>query len=143
MSALARTKISRLAVNSAVLLVCDVQDRFRSLIHNSKTVVSKCAFLNEAAKIFDIPVVITEQYPEKLGKTVPDIAIHPSTKVFSKAKFSMLTTEVQAELESLGRNQVLLSASIISLLFDIHLSGIVFDYSSFFIGNSLDYSMRH
>ena len=40
-------------------------------------------------------MVISEQYPERLGTTVPEIIKRAHTTVYSKKQFSMLTDEVK------------------------------------------------
>lgn len=101
-------KQSRLCIPQSTFVVCDIQDKFRPLIHRSETVIKKAAFLNEAFKVLDIPCVITEHYSKALGTTVPDITKFPSTKVFEKREFSMMGNEaVRKELIESGRNQVI------------------------------------
>ncbi|XP_043540088.1 isochorismatase domain-containing protein 2-like, partial [Chiloscyllium plagiosum] len=55
---------------------------------------------SQAAKLLEIPVIITEQYPRGLGATVPELGAEGIRK-FEKTSFSMLTEEVEKELRSL------------------------------------------
>ena len=58
-----------------------------------------------------IPVVVTEQYPQGLGETVPEIKAHLSvdTKYFEKKDFNALADEKVLEtLKSYGKNQVVI-----------------------------------
>lgn len=48
----------------------------------------------------EIPLVVTEHYPEKLGKTVAELDIKNAVGVFSKTKFSMVTPEVESYLKN-------------------------------------------
>ncbi len=59
---------------NTALLVVDVQERLLPSIHNSRTIVWNCCRLVDGARILDIPVVGTEQYPKGLGPTVPELA---------------------------------------------------------------------
>nr|XP_025034914.1 isochorismatase domain-containing protein 2 [Pelodiscus sinensis] len=54
----------------------------------------------KAARLLEIPVVVTEQYPQGLGPTVPELGAE-GLKKFSKTCFSMLGPEVERELGAL------------------------------------------
>ena len=56
------------------LLVIDVQEKLMAKIPGSDTLVRNIAFLIDAARLLDMPVQATEQYPKGLGPTVPDLA---------------------------------------------------------------------
>lgn len=49
-----------------------------------------------------IPLIATEQYPERLGHTVKELDIEHVSGVFHKTKFSMCTDEVKTKLNELG-----------------------------------------
>ena len=61
MAAALRT-VGRLAPKSSVLMLCDIQDRFRSIIHEGESVVTTGNFLCRVGAELDVPVVCTEQY---------------------------------------------------------------------------------
>ena len=52
----------------------------------------KFCFQIRGAKALDIPVVVTEQYPERLGSTVSELqqVLPPDALIQSKLEFSML-----------------------------------------------------
>lgn len=52
--------------------------------------------LLKTSRLLDVPVVVTEQYPKGLGKTVPELGIseYPDIKPIEKTQFSMLTSDV-------------------------------------------------
>ncbi|XP_074926857.1 isochorismatase domain-containing protein 2 isoform X1 [Chelonoidis abingdonii] len=52
------------------------------------------------AQLLEIPVVVTEQYPQGLGPTVPELGAEGLRK-FPKTCFSMLVPEVEQELGAL------------------------------------------
>lgn len=56
-----------------VLVIVDIQERLAVVMEKRNDVVSNAIHLIEAAKLLDIPVVITEQYPKGLGPTVEEI----------------------------------------------------------------------
>ncbi|MBN1533976.1 MAG: isochorismatase family protein [Spirochaetes bacterium] len=62
--------------DDAALLIIDIQDRlFAAMDQASREMVEKnCVILIETAKIFGIPIVVSEQYRKGLGATIPSIA---------------------------------------------------------------------
>lgn len=87
------------------LFICDIQDRFRPLIHKMETVIHKAEHLNKVCNKLDIPCVITEQYRKAFGATVPEITRFPTTKIYEKTKFSMVSPEIRSEFLT-SRKQV-------------------------------------
>ena len=54
-----------------------------------QTLTKNCAILAQAASLLNIPSVLTEQYPQGLGATLPEIKQHlPNTKAITKMAFS-------------------------------------------------------
>ena len=85
----------------ACLFVCDVQERFRPLIHRFPAVLRSSRALIKGATALSLQVVVTEQNPTKLGSTVHELApllAASRSSVFAKMRFSMCTPEVLAEL---------------------------------------------
>ena len=86
------------------MLLCDVQERFIPLIYKSATVVNTCRYLTGVAKALHIPIIATQQYTKVFGATVPECFATPeefaATPVFEKKLFSMLTPDVQTELDT-------------------------------------------
>jgi nicotinamidase-related amidase len=76
-----------LTAEDAVLLLIDLQQRLVPVIHDHEVVVARTVRLAEAARLFDVPVCATEQYPAGLGPTVPPLAAYPQ-EVLSKTAFS-------------------------------------------------------
>jgi nicotinamidase-related amidase len=67
----------------AALVIIDIQERLASVMKVKDEVIHNCLHLIEIAKLFHLPVVITEQYPKGLGRTVEEIrnAISPCRPV--------------------------------------------------------------
>ena len=63
-----------MSIGDTALLVVDVQDKLVPLIADHERVVFNCRRLVDGAKVLEIPVVGTEQYPKGLGPTVPELA---------------------------------------------------------------------
>ncbi|XP_076827007.1 isochorismatase domain-containing protein 2 [Brachyhypopomus gauderio] len=93
--------IGRLSPKSTVLLLCDMQEKFRPTIFQFTNIVSNAARLLQACRILDVPQIMTEQYPKGLGPTVSELGAE-GLKAHTKTRFSMLTESVEAELQSLG-----------------------------------------
>lgn len=53
-----------------LLVLMDMQERFAPVIDNFYPILDKCQKLVQAFQILDQPILLTEQYPEKLGPTV-------------------------------------------------------------------------
>lgn len=89
-------RAGKLVSNSAALFVCDVQDKFRPVISGMPAVIDTTRRMVRAANILGVPVVATEQYPERLGATVKEVSevLTPQTPIVSKFQFSMCTSQV-------------------------------------------------
>jgi nicotinamidase-related amidase len=55
------------------LLIIDVQEKLAAAMKYKEQVVQNCLHLLEAARLFQIPILLTEQYPKGLGTTLPEI----------------------------------------------------------------------
>ena len=118
--------VGKLLPTNTTLLICDIQERFRPLIHKMETVIQTSKFMTSVASELDIPIVVTQQYTKVFGPTISDAVCHPhelfllgssnsgsmgNTKkmpVFEKKKFSMMTDEVSTHIASLNRTSFLL-----------------------------------
>jgi nicotinamidase-related amidase len=81
-------------------MMVDMQERILSAAAGGDMVVFNACRLIEAANEFSIPVFVTEQYPEKLGETVPAIAklLIAGTRCFTKRAFSICSIGELCEL---------------------------------------------
>ncbi len=70
------------------LLVVDVQTKLVAVQSDAERVVWNVRRLLDGAKILGVPSAATEQYPEKLGGTVPDLDSRLSVSPQSKLAFS-------------------------------------------------------
>lgn len=59
--------------DNAVLVIVDIQERLASVMKEREKVTANTIHLIEAAKLLNIPVVLTEQYPKGLGPTIKEI----------------------------------------------------------------------
>ena len=58
------------------LVVVDVQEAFRTAVRGFQETAHASAILIQGAKALGLPIVVTEQYPQGLGHTVPEVADH-------------------------------------------------------------------
>jgi len=101
----------RLDPSKSVVFVCDVQERFRGVVDGFSHCVHVGAVMMRAAAILHVPVIVTEQYPEKLGSTVDELQPHipKDHPAVPKKLFSMCTPEVIARLDGMpGRTQAII-----------------------------------
>jgi nicotinamidase-related amidase len=91
------------------LLVIDMQEKLIPAIPDGKRVVWNARRLLDGAKILGLPIIGTEQYPQGLGPTVPELAERlgslPSKTTFSGGGCPGLFTD----LEQKGIGKVLLT----------------------------------
>ena len=74
--------------NSAVLLV-DYQERFVSVLYDNEQTVKNIKLLLSGARIYNVPVYVSEQVPEKLGPTIKELKdMLPGVLFFSKKAMS-------------------------------------------------------
>ena len=108
------TDIARqpLVAEQCALLVVDIQERLLPPIFNKDELVKNSQLLVRAAKILEMPVVVTTQYVKGLGPVVPEIAsLVSNVRPIDKLEFGCFgSNEFRATLKSLpgNRNTVLL-----------------------------------
>jgi len=74
-----------------VLVVVDMQDKFRGVIDRFDEVLANCVKLIRAFQVLGRPVILTEQYPQGLGETVPEILkVASNLSIIEKTSFSCL-----------------------------------------------------
>ncbi len=78
--------MSLLRAADAALIVVDVQEGFRSY-ECFAAVADRAARLIEGARILQVPVLLSEQYPKGLGHTVPELGL-AEQPVLEKTVFS-------------------------------------------------------
>jgi nicotinamidase-related amidase len=71
------------------ILMVDVQERLLPAMAQAAQVAANGARLLEGARLLAIPVLVSEQYPQGLGRTVPELAqMAPANAVYEKLEFS-------------------------------------------------------
>lgn len=103
-------KMNMLDKKDSLLVIIDVQERLVAAL-DKDIVVRRASRLAEAAKILEIPTIVTEQYPKGLGSTVAPLKsrLAPNTPIIEKTAFSALKEPKFLEkLESYGKKQIII-----------------------------------
>jgi nicotinamidase-related amidase len=87
-----------LATGRSAVLVIDVQEAFRDYVHEFGAVTSSIRLLLEGARICGVPVAASEQYPQGLGSTVPEVGLPLDTPTFEKLEFAACAAPAWDEL---------------------------------------------
>jgi nicotinamidase-related amidase len=95
--------------DSSALIAIDFQDAFLSPIRDRAKVVQRARFIIEVANLLGVPVLATEQYPERMGETISDIRSLVKTPPIAKMCFSGCAAEGFSEQwQALERSQAIL-----------------------------------
>ena len=78
-----------MSAGDTALLVIDVQERLAPAIAGSRRIIWNIRRLIDGAKLLGLPVAATEQYPQGLGRSVPELAQRLG-EVPAKLSFSCL-----------------------------------------------------
>lgn len=85
--------MASLTVNAATsqLVIVDMQVKLATAMsaESLQNAVKNCGILAQAANLLALPTILTEQYPQGLGETLPEIKSHlPHCKPITKTAFS-------------------------------------------------------
>ena len=104
----------KLRKDDALLLVIDVQDRLAAAMDDEErqAVGVNAVRLLNAAELFEIPVLVSEQYPRGLGPTIPSVAaaFPTGTAPLAKMAFSCVADEtIRETIAATGRKQIMIA----------------------------------
>ena len=100
-----------LDIDNCVLAVVDVQEAFRKAIPDFGEVVSRIAITIRGFQTLGRPIIVTEQYPKGLGRTIEELqfALSDDALFVEKLTFSSYGEEgFVAEVEKFQSKQVVL-----------------------------------
>lgn len=100
-----------LKANDALLLVIDIQKCFEQVIPDFEILVEFSSMVIKAFKFLEIPVLVSEQNPEKLGETVEPLRrkLGESYQPYSKMSFSLLKElRIKREIKLTKRNSLVM-----------------------------------
>jgi nicotinamidase-related amidase len=104
-------RVPRLEIDRMQLLVIDVQERLLPRIHEHASVTAQIVRMLRIAAELRIPVTLSEQYPQGLGRTVAEVrAAAEDAPTVQKAAFSVCGETAPLErLSNLDRPQVVVA----------------------------------
>ena len=74
------------------LLIIDLQEKLYRAMNNKEEMLRKTIILIKGFQLFELPIIITEQVPEKLGPTIKPIkSLIPNIKPINLSGASLLT----------------------------------------------------
>lgn len=96
--------------DDSALVIVDIQERLAVVMSEREKVIRNTLHLMEAAKLLQLPVIVTEQYPQGLGPTVSEIReALPSYEPIEKLTFSCCGEPgFMKALESTGKKKIIL-----------------------------------
>lgn len=98
-----------LNTDNSLFLLIDIQDRLVGMLKNREEIAKNNSILAKTAKILNVPVVVTEQYPQGLGATIFEVREYVNSEnTFEKTAFSAFE-EIKSKLEKLGRKKIILT----------------------------------
>jgi len=97
--------------DDSLLLLVDFQKSMLANCVASDRIQNNAFILIDVARILNIPIILTEQNPRKLGTFLPDLAAKvPNPVVFSKNQFGCFENEmIRQAIAATGRKSVILA----------------------------------
>ncbi|MEI7999603.1 MAG: hydrolase [Candidatus Omnitrophota bacterium] len=98
-------------IENSVLLVIDVQSKLANLMHDHDVLYHNIERFIKAFQVLQVPILWTEQAPDKIGPTVPQIhdLLFPIVKPIAKRSFSCWgSEEFVNQLRLTNRRQVVI-----------------------------------
>jgi nicotinamidase-related amidase len=90
-----------LDASTSQLVLIDLQTRLLPALHESAWVLANARRLAQAAQLLRVPISATEQYPEGLGNTVPELAEFVREPL-QKTSFSAVQAGLAEHLQAMG-----------------------------------------
>ncbi|MBS7806767.1 isochorismatase family protein [Variovorax sp. PCZ-1] len=87
--------------SASQLVLIDLQAKLMPAMHESSFVLQNAVRLAQAARLMRVPVTVTEQYPEGLGETVPELADF-AREPLVKTEFSAVDAGLIEVLQEIG-----------------------------------------
>jgi nicotinamidase-related amidase len=126
-----------LRAKDTLLLVVDFQGKLARIVQDSAAVLDAAGRLIRGARVLEVPILWTEQNPQGLGPTVPELAelLPPGGQALAKFHFSCWRDPgIRQAVKDSGCKQVLLAgieshvcvyqtaSDLRSVGYDVHLS---------------------
>lgn len=103
----------RLEKEDTILMIIDLQEKLMAAMPEKNKVYKNAGLLITIAEKFQLPIVLTEQYPRGLGSTVEEIKskLPDNHHRLEKVRFSAMIPEMVDLLKKTGRKTILISGS--------------------------------
>ena len=101
-----------LVPSNTAFVIIDMQEAFRDKIADFTAISKRISVMTQAAKLLNVPTLVTEQYPKGLGVTAEEIkAVLPvEVEIIEKTTFSSCGVQpFRSQLEQTRARQVLVS----------------------------------
>jgi len=99
-----------LTKNNCLLLVVDVQEKFRPAIHGIDIIINNISKLIKVFRLLKIPIMVTEQYPKGLGETVIELDCMIKNKKIEKVEFSCFDNkEFQKTIKKPNKKNIIIA----------------------------------
>lgn len=102
--------ISLLRRENTGLVIVDMQEKLMAVMGRKDRVVDRAVKLIHLARVFDLPIILTEQNPKGLGPTLPAIREHlPTYGPIEKQEFNCLQVKAfNKRLEEVRLHHIIL-----------------------------------
>lgn len=96
---------------SSLLLMIDVQEKLTPHVMNAQDLIEACQWLGRLAQTLSVPVLLSEQYPSGLGKTIAALQfMEAGANCISKISFSCMgEPDYVNYLKGLGKKHLILA----------------------------------
>lgn len=99
-----------LTTENTALIVIDFQGKLAQLMHNRESLFHAAASMIQGIKALNIPMLVTEQNPDRIGPTIPEIAPLLEEPPIPKLSFSCCEEDVFMDrLKAMNRGQILIT----------------------------------
>ncbi|MCW5940067.1 MAG: isochorismatase family protein [Fimbriimonadaceae bacterium] len=96
-------------LEDSALIVVDMQPTFLGPVWEGERVLGRCRFIAECARLLGVPILVTEQYPERMGGTEPGLLQATEAAPIAKMSFSCLgEKEFRKAWKALDREQAVI-----------------------------------
>ncbi len=103
--------VMRLDLERTAVLIVDVQQKLAPVMHERERMIEQAGRLAAGAGVLGLDVLVTEQYPQGLGPTVPGVAerLPEAATRFAKTRFSGCVGPVLEHLNAVAARCVVVA----------------------------------
>lgn len=83
-----RSRLGYLNVKDTLFVLCDLQEKFHRMQHYA-AIVTNAQRLLQAGQSLGVDLIVTEQCPDKLGKTAAELDVSHAIDIIEKVDFSL------------------------------------------------------